>query len=123
MTPTVIAGAVLGGLLLASMAGNAWLFSEVGDAREAAGQAENARVNASEAAKACDRGVADLQTKVLQQAADAADAIEAARAEGLEAGRRAQAERTRPQAVPGKVCESAAAETGDWLKRRQAAPK
>jgi len=108
--------------LLVSLAGNAWLFGRMNDAQADAVRAESARVNAVAAADSCDKAVEDLLTKGLQQAADAADAIEAARAEGEKAGRRAQAERTRPQAVPGKVCESAAVETADWLKRRQAKP-
>lgn len=119
MNPMLIVSAVL----LASLAGNAWLFGRMNDAQADAVRAESARKTAVSAGQACDKAVEDLLTKGLRQAAEAADAIEAARLEGEKAGRRAQLERTRPQAVPGKVCESAAAETADWLKRRQGAAK
>ena len=75
---------------------------------------------AVEAAKLCSQGVDRLNEAIAGQRAQHEAAIEAARLEGIEAGKRAQAERGRKQAVPGDVCASAKAENDEWVKRRRA---
>ncbi len=110
---------VLGVLLAVSLAGNAIVGNAYLDVRDRANLAERARDTAASAAGACSRGVVLLREAGQRQKAENEAAIEAARAAGMEAGRRAAGERNRSQAVPGNACASAQVETDDWLKRRK----
>lgn len=110
---------ILGVLLAVSLAGNALVGSAYLEARDRANLAERARKTAADAAEACSRGVVILQEAGKRQREEHDAAIEKARQEGMQAGRRAGLERNRPQAVPGDVCASATVETREWLQRRQ----
>lgn len=113
--------AVLGVLLVASVAGNALVGKAYLEVRDRANAAERARNTAASAASACSRGVVALRGAAEQQARAAEADIKAARARGVQAGERAALERFRKQAVPGDACASAHAENDDWLRRRQGA--
>jgi hypothetical protein len=110
---------VLGVLLAVSVAGNVLVGNAWLETRDRANLAERARDTAASAAGACSRGVLLTREAGQKQAKDAEALIAAARADGVEAGRRAAWERFRQQAVPGDACASAQVETDDWLKRRQ----
>jgi mannitol-specific phosphotransferase system IIBC component len=113
----IVAGLAIA--LLASLIGNAWLFSTVMAQSEEIGAAQEQAENAKGAASACSKGVDELKTKAKKQAEAARVALKAAHDAATQAGRRADTERSRPQAVPGDACASAEVETRDWLAGRR----
>lgn len=117
MNPSIIIGMAVA--LAVSLAGNAWLFGAVSDQREEIGVLKSDRDSALNAAVVCSDGVKQLQEKAARQAEAAKKALAAARADAVAAGRRADAERSRPQAVPGDECASAAVESREWLRARR----
>jgi len=114
----VIAG--LAALLLTSLAGNAFLGRSYLKQRDSTVVADERRATAVESARLCSQGVDRLNDAISGQRAQHEAAIEAARLEGIKAGKRAQAERSRKQAVPGDVCASAKAENDEWYQNRRA---
>lgn len=111
--------AFLGVALLASAAINALQFSTIGELREKVGTMDNARATAVSAAETCSASVQNLATAADKQKAAHKAQLDDARAAGVSAGRRAERERNRKQAVPGDACASAQVETDEWLRERQ----
>jgi len=118
MNPIVVAAALA---MAISLAGNIWLAWTAGVQREEIGRLKEAADGARDAAKACSDGVIQMKDKAEAQAKVAEAAIKAARQAATDAGRRADAERSRPQAVPGDECASAAVESREWLRNRRGA--
>ncbi len=116
MNPIVAAAAIV---MAISLAGNLWLSFKVGSQRQEIGRLTEAEGSAKDAAKACSDGVIALREKSEAQAKAAQAAIKAARQAAVDAGRRADSERSRPQAVPGDECASAAVESREWLRERR----
>jgi hypothetical protein len=106
-------------LLAISGAGNFVLASWYLGARDRAISAEEQRDHAEAAAQACSRGTDALREKATQQARAAQSAMLAAQRDARAANARADAERTRRQAVPGNSCASAQVETREWLTSRR----
>jgi len=121
MKPTTVVIVVLGLLLATSAAGNAYLGQMYLAKRDEAIKLGEQRNAAKDSAKACSDGVDKLAKAGDAQHKAAMAAITAARQEALKAYGAADAERNRPQAVPGDVCASAEVETREWLQRRRAA--
>lgn len=119
--PTTVVIAVLGLLLATSAAGNAYLGQMYLAKRDEAIKLAEQRDAAKDAAQACSDGVNKLRQDGEAQHKAAMAAIEAARRDALKAYKAADAERNRPQAVPGDACASAEVETREWLQRRRAA--
>ena len=113
----IVAGLAIA--LLASLIGNAWLFSTVTAQSEEIGQAQEQAENAKGAAMACTEAVGELERRAAKQAKAAREALRAADDSAKQSGQRADAERSRPQAVPGDACASAEVETRDWLAGRR----
>lgn len=111
--------AMLGVALAMSLAANALQFSTVGELREKVGATDNARATAVSAAATCSASVQNLAKASAELKATHQAALDAARAAGVTAGRRAESERYRKQAVPGDACASAQVETDEWLRERQ----
>jgi hypothetical protein len=107
-------------LLAISLLGNAILLGQWRQAEDAAIRAEEGRTGAMAAAQNCGEAVKALQDAAEKQRAEAQAAIEAAQKVAARQRRIAEAERRRPQAVPGNACASAAVETREWLERRRA---
>lgn len=120
MSPTTVVMAGLGAALAVSVTGNLWLFDSWQDAEADAVRATEQRDQANTAAKACSDGVGKLRDAGEAQHKAAMAAIEQARIEARKAYGAADAERNRPQAVPGDACASADVETREWLERRRA---
>lgn len=120
--PTTVVIAVLGLLLATSAVGNAYLGQMYLAKRDEAIRLGDRLDQAQTAAQACSDGVDKLRTDQEAQHKAAMAAIYAARRAALKAYQAADAERTRPQAVPGDACASAEVETREWLQRRRAAP-
>lgn len=113
--------AILGLLLVVSVAGNALLFDAIGEARARVARVEEARASAIDAAQACGASVRQLQEVVQRQQIEAKAVIDAAQKFAGQQRKVAEAERRRAQAVPGNACASAEVETREWLQRRRAA--
>lgn len=69
----------------------------------------------------CTKTVEEFERLAEQQTAQAREAIEKARADGVAAGRRADTQRFRAPAVPGDACASAQQENREWLEGRKGA--
>lgn len=109
-------------VLLASLALNALLGWDDLRLREKVGAVAVERDTARGAATACSdatEALADLATK---QKDAGAQLLKDAKAKALTLEQRANAERSRSQAVPGNACASAAQETAEWLTKRRGAP-
>jgi len=106
-------------VLVASMGWNVFMSWRIADLSADLIGARVKVVAAQDAAKACSAAVDDLRTAAERQAKTAAAAIATAKREAASANSRADAERNRPQAVPGNACASAEVETRDWLQRRR----
>lgn len=106
-------------VLVASMGWNVFMSWRIADLSADLIGARVKVVAAQDAAKACSAAVDDLRTAAERQAKAAAAAIATAKREAASANSRADAERNRPQAVPGNACASAEVETRDWLQRRR----
>lgn len=119
MNPITVA---IGVLLVTSMAGNAFLFSALGETRERAAKSEVGRQTAVGAAQTCSNYVGKLGKDAEARAANAKPLIEAANSAAKVANTQADAEVQRAPAVPGDACASAEAETREWLQRRRATP-
>lgn len=112
--------AALGVALFISGAMNALQFSTIGELREKAGAMNTARATAVSAAETCSASVQNLAKASAEQKAAHQAALAAARSAGVTAGKLAERERWRKQAVPGDACASAQVETDEWLRKRQA---
>lgn len=111
---------ILSVALAASMLANFFAVNGYLSQRDRATKAVEITNKAVLDAKTCSQGVETLRETIKGQEEAQKAEIEAAKAEAFTRGKAAATERTRPQAVPGNVCESAKVETSDWLKRRQA---
>lgn len=111
----------IGVLLATSMAGNAYLYSALGDARDRATRADSGRATAVAAAQTCSNYVGKLSDAAKQRAEAAKPLIEAAQAKADLANIAADAEIQRAPAVPGDACASAEAENREWLQKRREA--
>lgn len=107
--------------LVASMGWNVFMTWRIADLRADLIGARVKVVAAQDAAKACSAAVDELRTAAERQAKAAAAAIADAKRQAATAAVRADAERNRPQAVPGNACASAEVETREWLQRRRGA--
>lgn len=115
MNPTII----LGVALAVSVAVNGLQFNTILGLREDAGKMEQQRDTANAAALACTRSVDDMREKASQQAKEAAKEVDEAEGRAKAAERRARANLSAPQAVPGDACASAHVETRRWLEERR----
>lgn len=111
--------AALGVLLLASLAGNAFVGKAYLEQRDRATAAEAHSGAANRAALNCSEGVASLRTTI--DAERRAHQAELATARDLRKQKQGNATRemTRPPAVPGNACASAELENREWLQRRK----
>lgn len=119
MNPITVA---IGVLLATSVAGNAFLFSAYGEARDRAARADTGRKTAVNAAQTCSNYVGKLTEDAARRKADAALQIDAAAAGAADANSKADAELIRAPAVPNDVCASAETENREWLERRRRTP-
>lgn len=109
-------------VLLASLALNGVLGWAYLGQRDETTAAEGRYRAAAGQASACDDATEDLMEAGAKQKAAGAKAITAARELALTWEQRANAERSRPQAVLGDACASAAQENREWLEKRRAKP-
>ena len=112
---------VIYGLVIAlglSLGGNVWLFHEERSAETAATQAKDEMVNAQNAAQACSMSVTKLETDA-KAAADVHKAeIDAAKAAGVEQGKKGQGLLQKQRSTPGDECKSTSDLLTDWNKSR-----
>lgn len=110
---------ILGIGLAASLAINALQYYWISSLRQDIAVQKAKTITAQDTAKACSAAFDDLRAAAARQAKQSAAAIEQAKRDALDANRRADRERNRPQAVPGNACASAEVETRGWLQSRR----
>lgn len=120
MTPSQWVIAALGVALAASVAGNAALTHAYLGARDDATAATTREGTTNAAAQSCSDGVQALQRAAEDLGRQGEAARAAAALAARSAGKAAQALITKPPAVPGNDCASAAAQADDWLSKRRA---
>ncbi len=109
-------------VLMAILALNALLGWDDLRLREKIGAVVAERDNALGAATACSDATEALAELAKTRQAAGDKLLQDAKAKALTLEQRANAERSRQQAVPGNACASAAQETAEWLTKRRAAP-
>lgn len=116
ISPTMI----LGGLLAISALANAALTSAYLGKRDEVAQAVEQGRQATSSALACSKATDRYREAAENRAVEAEKKAAAAQARAKVFEGRADAELSRPQAVPGDACKSAQVETDEWLARRRA---